>query len=452
MAQKSITNTRTPRELAYRILLEFEQERSRLDDLESRYLPRADLSAQERRFLKQLLSGVIRHLLYLDWIIRQFYKGKFEKLLNKTKTILRLGLYELIFLENIPAHASVNRYVQLAKNKINLKQSQLVNAILRTYLRLDEPLRPEDIITDEAQLFSIKYSIPVWLIKRWLSLWGAEATAALCEANSATPQFDVRIHTGRISAQQFSDLLREHNIAFQKSAHSDQSMRIFDMQAFIAGGWLDKGYCSVQDESAQIAVDLLDVQEGDYVLDMCSAPGGKFLQILEKDRKDLVAVAMDVDKQRLLRVRENLHRMGLSPKGYLVVADGRHPPFKVSFHKILLDAPCSGLGILSKHPDIKWRRSMDQLLEFARLQADLLKQAARLLRKNGILVYSTCTIEPLENEVVIDSFLKEQAGSFELQNIPERYANLRQGSYLRTFPHLHKTDGSFCAIIKKKYK
>lgn len=452
MAQKSITNTRTPRELAYRILLEFEQERSRLDDLESRYLPRADLSAQERRFLKQLLSGVIRHLLYLDWIIRQFYKGKFEKLLNKTKTILRLGLYELIFLENIPAHASVNRYVQLAKNKINLKQSQLVNAILRTYLRLDEPLRPEDIITDEAQLFSIKYSIPVWLIKRWLSLWGAEATAALCEANSATPQFDVRIHTGRISAQQFSDLLREHNIAFQKSAHSDQSMRIFDMQAFIAGGWLDKGYCSVQDESAQIAVDLLDVQEGDYVLDMCSAPGGKFLQILEKDRKDLVAVAMDVDKQRLLRVRENLHRMGLSPKGYLVVADGRQPPFKVSFHKILLDAPCSGLGILSKHPDIKWRRSMDQLLEFARLQADLLKQAARLLRKNGILVYSTCTIEPLENEVVIDSFLKEQAGSFELQNIPERYANLRQGSYLRTFPHLHKTDGSFCAIIKKKYK
>jgi 16S rRNA (cytosine967-C5)-methyltransferase len=452
MARKSTTNTHNARELAYRILLEFEKERSRLDDLETRFLPRADLSPQERRFLKQLLSGVIRHLLYLDWIIRQFYKGKFEKLLNKTKTILRLGFYELIFLENIPAHASVNRYVQMAKDKINLKQSQMVNAILRTYLRLEEPLRPEDTITDEAQLLSIKYSIPLWLIKRWLSLWDTEATAALCEAISANPQFDVRIHTGRISAQQFSNLLREHNIAFQKSAHSDQSLRIFDMQAFIAGGWLDKGYCSVQDESAQIAVDLLDVQEGDYVLDICSAPGGKFLQILEKDKKDLVAVAMDVDKRRLLRVRENLQRMALSQKSYLVVADGRQPPFKSCFHKILLDAPCSGLGTLSKHPDIKWRRSMDQLMEFSRLQADLLKQATRLLHADGRLVYSTCTIEPLENEQVIDAFLEKQNLSFGLENIPERYANLRQGSYLRTFPHLHETDGSFCASIKKKYE
>lgn len=432
--------------------MEFEKERSRLDDLEGRFLSRINLQSRERRFLKQLISGVIRHLLYLDWIIRQLYKGKFEKLLNKTKTILRLGLYELIFLENIPEHVSVNRYVQLAKNKINLKQSQLINAILRTYLRLDEPLRPEDTITDEAQLLSIKYSVPLWLIKRWLSLWGTEHTTALCAAISTTPHFDVRVHTGRISMQEFSAQLSGSHIAFQKSAFSDQSLRIFDMQAFIAGGWLEKGYCSVQDESAQIAVDLLDVQEGDYVLDLCSAPGGKFLQILEQNKKGVLAVAMDVDKRRLLRVWENLQRMALSTRGFVVVADGRHLPFKAVFNKILLDAPCSGLGILAKHPDIKWRRSMDQLMEFSRLQTDLLKQAAQVLRAGGRLVYSTCTIDPLENEEVIDAFLEEQKVSFGLENIPERYAHLGQGSCLRTFPHLHETDGSFCAIIKKKYK
>ncbi|MBN1407018.1 MAG: hypothetical protein JW956_04485, partial [Calditrichaceae bacterium] len=182
-----------PRELSYIILFDFERSRSRIDILESMYLSKAKLSAHDRRFIKQLVSGSIRHLLYLDWIIGQLYHGKFSKLLNKTKTLLRLALYEIIYLDHIPEHATVNEYVSLAKKKVNPKQGALVNAILRNFFKQPSQFNPDKQIKEVTERISIKYSFPIWLVSRWMGQWGREKTEKLCAALNKEPEFDIII-------------------------------------------------------------------------------------------------------------------------------------------------------------------------------------------------------------------------------------------------------------------
>lgn len=447
MSKQQSKKVKTTRELAYQILFEFERERSRIDKLEFKYLINAGLSAQDRRFVKQLYSGSIRYLTYLDWIISKFYHGRFSNLLDKIKTILRLALYEIIYLDNVPEHATVNEYVSLTRKKINAKQGALVNAILRNYLKLPLKFNPEKGIADKAELISIKYSFPQWLVYRWIRQWGIEKTEQLCEAFNKEPDFDICINPKKISHDQMKSVLKEKDIEFQKSDLFDDVFKIKDIQKLIHSGWLNEGLCSVQDESAHIPVELLDVQDGDTLLDICAAPGGKFIQILQK-QKSIIAIAVDVDKTRLERVKENMQRLDLT-NGFPVVADGRHLPFKPIFNKILLDAPCSGFGVISKHPDVKWRRSEAEIKSFSKLQAELLHQAGGYLKKNGKLVYSTCTIEINEDENIIKKFLEKNINRFEQINPPEFYKHLQKEGHIRTFPDENNMDGSYCAIIKK---
>lgn len=448
-----MTNTRlgkikATRELAYQILFDFERTHSRLDILELKYLKGNPLSAQDRRFLKQIFSGSIRYLEYLDWIISKLYHGRFFKLLDKTKTILRLAIYEIIYLSSVPEHATVSEYVSLAKKKINHKQGSLVNAILRNYLKLKSKPDPIKEITDKAKLLSIKYSFPLWMVNRWIELWGSEKTERLCEAFNREPDFDIHINPEKIETAQVEKLLHEKNISFQKSDLFEGVYKIKNVQQLIHLGWLDYGVCSVQDESAHIPVELLNVQDDDVVLDMCAAPGSKFIQILQKKKKLSVAMAVDVDKNRLKRIKENLQRLKLD-NGILVIADGKHLPFKPVFSRILLDAPCSGLGVIRKHPDIKWRRSEAEIISFAKLQTELLEQAAEHLKIGGKMVYSTCTVDPRENEEITTKFLDKRKDQFKQLNPPKAFEYLSNERQIHTFPDENQMDGSYCTVIKK---
>ncbi len=439
----------TAREIAFRVLLNFEDKKPRLDDLLDDAYSKYKISRQDRKLLKNITSGVVRNLTYLDWIASQVYHGRYKKMLKKIKIILRMALYELIFVEHIPARATINEYVNLAKKTAGMGSGGQVNGMLRTYVRESGNLQPENSINARAELIAVKYSFPEWLVKRWISIWGESETEALCEAMNALPVFDIRINTGKIAIPDFIDLLTENKIAFQVSEHFDDMLKVSDIQAVRNNNWFDEGLCSIQDESAHIPVELLDLRSGDRVLDICAAPGGKYTQILKYHPDQILAVAVDQDFERLKIVKENVQRLGFKNR-HFIVADGRALPFKSVFNKILLDAPCSGLGVINKHPDIKWRRDMDQIMEFAKLQESILSQAGELLAIGGHLVYSTCTVDPMENEIVIQDFMERNAEQFELSEPPAKFSGWVSDSLIRTFPHRGQKDGSFCALLHKK--
>lgn len=435
------------RAAAFTIVFRFEQEKARLDVLLAGGLSGFENDNRERRFARHLSSGAIRHLLYLDWISARLYNGNFKKLLNKTKVLLRLALYEIIFMDAVPAHASLNEYVHLAKKKLGLKTSRMVNGILRSYLRQKEELNPALKISDPLQRISVVYSFPLWMVRRWVQYWGVEETERLCRSLNEPPRFDLQINTTLISTQDFKNLLREQGVSFRASRYFENMLTVEDFHGVLEQGWLEQGLCSVQDESAAIPVQVLNPLKSDRVLDVCAAPGGKFLQILQSGPQ--MAVAADSDLQRLKRVKENVQRLKLRG-AYFVCADGRNLPFKAAFGKILLDAPCSGLGVIRKHPDIKWRRQPEEPASFSNLQREILQSAAELLTPGGQMTYSTCTVDDTENEETVAAFLKNRDDRISVSVPREKFKAFMQNKYLRTFPQRHGTDGSFCVLFQKK--
>ncbi|HGY55433.1 MAG TPA: hypothetical protein ENK44_07025, partial [Caldithrix abyssi] len=211
------TTITTTRKIAYTVILKFEQNLSRLDDLLEGELARNNLSPRDRRFLKNLTSGVVRHWRLLDWTAEQLYHGRYNKLLLKNKVILQLALYEIKFLDHIPARATLDQYTALAKKKTGLRSAQMVNGLLHAYLRRVEEVLPEKIIKNPAERLGVQYSFPDWLIKRWLHLWGEQETEALCRSLNRPPLFELRVNTSKISVKKFTALLDKHNIVWQAS-------------------------------------------------------------------------------------------------------------------------------------------------------------------------------------------------------------------------------------------
>lgn len=433
------------RDAAYAVLLKFEKEKSRLDDLTEQIYSKRSLTKDDRRLLKNLTSGVLRHRLYLDWMVAHFFKGDYKKALMKNKIILRLAFYELLFIEHIPPYATLNEYVDQAKRKTSPGFAKLVNGLLRTFLRQKTKPDPAKEIKDSLERISILYSFPMWMVRRWAGFWGEAEAENLCRAFNERPEFDLVINSDKITPEKFKQNLIEQGIKFRESVNHSQIIHTKDIQSVGEAGLFIGGQCRVQDESARIPVELLNVQEDDLVLDVCAAPGGKYMQILQAGGK---AVAVDVELKRLKKVQQNTRRQGIA-KGLFVCADARQLPFKKLFSKILVDAPCSGLGVIRKHPDIKWRRELAEVAEFALLQEAILNRVAALLKPGGRLVYSTCTIDVLENENVAGHFLRHHEQSLELSKVSS-FSAYQRGDYLRTFPHKDQMDGSFCAVFQKK--
>ncbi len=429
------------------IVHRFEKTQPRLDELVSEAYRKHDLNARERKFLKNVTSGVVRHRLYLDWMARRLYRGNYHKLRLKVRSIIYAALYEIIFTSFIPPHASVDEYVEIAKKRAGVQQSKVINGMLRNYLRNPSKFNPGAEIADPEERLSIIHSYPRWLIKRWITFWGAEATEDLCRALNQPPTFELVINTDKLTVEQFQKKLATHNIEFQPSGYFSDMVKISDVQAVRELGWFEKGLCRLQDESAHIPVKTLNIKPTETVLDVCAAPGGKFMQMVEQIAGHGKAIAMDIDVKRLQKTRQNLMKTGR--KAFYVAADGRCLPFKPVFDKILLDAPCSGLGVIQKHPDIKWRRSIHQIVEFSQLQSQLLATAESVLKPGGRLTYATCTIDPMENEQVVEKFLANRTTSFKLIEPPEALQHFQMDLFIKTAPDKHQTDGSFTAVMRK---
>ena len=403
----------------------------------------------DRRFVTEIVNGVLRWRLRLDWYLNQLYLGEYENLITDVKNNLRSSVYQLVYMDKVPAYAVLYEAVEIAKEKYNQKTANLVNAILRNFLRQHKKFEFLESQLDVLEKFSIRYSHPKWIVQRWIEYWGIDEVKFLCEANNSRPRLAVRINESRADRDTLFRLLDENQISHQIHDDFRNFVWIDNFQEFRKLDLISRGWVSVQDISTGIPVLLLDPQPGERILDMCAAPGGKAGFLAEKLGGKGKLFALDRHSTRLNVLSENFRKLGYSAYN-IIVADATTLPLRGTFDKILIDAPCSGFGVLNKRVDLKWKRTEQDIKNMKNLQLELLKAAALALKIGGKLVYSTCTIEPEENEEVVKDFIKNHP-EFEMIDlrdlVPVSY--ISDHYFIRTFPHKHQMDGSFAALLHK---
>ncbi|MEK6803992.1 MAG: 16S rRNA (cytosine(967)-C(5))-methyltransferase RsmB [Nitrospirota bacterium] len=384
------------------------------DDLFDQVSSRESLDLRDRAFMVELVRGVLRYRATLDWRLGLLSDRRIAKLPTLVQTILRLGAYQLLYLDRVPDSAAVNESVQMTKQqsrRLGRDWSGFVNAVLRALLRSPEPAWP-DAGSDPVVALAVRYSCPAWLVERWCRRLGAERAEVLCRASVEVPPLTLRVNTLRTSRAALLADLAAAQVEADATSISEVGIQLSRSCSVIELPGYAEGRFYVEDEAGQLIPLLLDVQPGQRVLDACAAPGGKatHLAALMENRGEIVAV--DRATTRLDLVMANCRRLGVK---ILTPLDGdlralvgagivSHPMLSRPFDRILLDAPCSGLGVLRRHPEGKWYKTPESIAQHRQMQVELLATTSRLLRPGGVLVYSTCSIEPEETESIIDEF------------------------------------------------
>jgi len=437
-----------------------------LDQLESPHasveelfeqLSNSRLDARDHRFVRQLVTGTLKMRDRLDWIVNQFARRPISSLSPTASNVLRLGVYQLLWLDRVPTRAAIHTSVELAKRCGRRGFAGFVNAVLR---RIGEgPIHYPDRQIDPAVYLSVYYSHPVWLVRRWVQRWGEVATEALLKANNEPPRLFIRLNRLRADLAQFRAALPESAPAPQPVGPLPDCFEVTQVEGLFESQAYARGLFFVQDVNAGLAAALLGARAGEKVLDACSAPGGKTAQLaMAMGDRGLIAAA-DRSPRRLRRLRENARRLGLRCLA-LCVEDGCEPAVGArglspgaeiggTFDRVLVDAPCSSTGIFGRRADARWRRPPDTIARSAERQRALLGQAYGRLRPGGILVYSTCSIEAEENEAVIEEFL---AATPSARLEPARDFLNRSAwcdRYVQTLPGRDAGDGSFAARLRR---
>jgi len=431
------------RDLALSVLLG--SERAHTDELLSAELGRSSLSAKDRQLATELVQGTLRWRGVLDFHLRRWFRGDYRRADPRLKIILRLGLYQLLYLDRVPDHAAVDSSVEMAKQQVGLKAARLVNAILRRAVQEKDSL-PEPDQRNRLERISISTSHPSWLVRRWASRFGWQDTEALCRSNNTAPDLWLRWNPLKTDRQSFFAILEESGTEAGESDISSGHVLIKDNLDVSRLQLHHDGLCTVQDVSAGLPVCLLDPQPGEVILDFCAAPGGKTTQIAETMEDSGLVVAQDVSRDRIGRVRENLDRLGLTSVR-CVVGDGFGLRTR-AFDRILLDVPCSGLGVLRRRPDIRWKRTPNEIRFLVSIQSSILEASAPLVKDDGVIVYCTCTTEPEENWQQIDQFLSHHP-EWRRDNA-ERWVSpvvVNPRGEIETYPHMHHMDGAYAVRL-----
>jgi 16S rRNA (cytosine967-C5)-methyltransferase len=435
------------RGLAVKILNRIEQTDAYLEKVLENELKNNSLSSQDKALLYEIVHGVVRWEGKLDWVLTGFMKGNFSKAMLDIKNALRVALYQLLYLDRIPHYAILNEATEFIKKIHGQKYANFVNALLRNIVNNLENLRFPDP-EDKISYLTNTYSHPVWLVKKYLTLYDVDEIVKILLSNNEKPKVTLRVNQLVTTPQEFEDLLKSENLGYIKADFIDGFYHLLNLVNLTPWKYFQEGYFNIQDESTGFPVLLLDPKPGDVVLDMCAAPGGKTAYIAEKMKNEGKIIAIDKFETRLNILMKNLER--LKVKNVLPVVADSAVYDEQKFDKILLDAPCSGLGTLSKKPDIKWKRTYSDILRLSEIQSILIENAAKLLKPGGILVYSTCTTLPDENDQTIFKFL-ENHKEFSIvkpdTNIPSEVVD--ENGFIKTFPHIHKIDGAFCVKLTK---
>ncbi|HHP7232060.1 MAG TPA: 16S rRNA (cytosine(967)-C(5))-methyltransferase [Xenococcaceae cyanobacterium] len=423
-----------------------------------RVLRSHQLNAPDRGLVGQLVYGIVRQQRSLDTLINLLGKKKAQQQPLNLRIILHIGLYQLRYLTQIPDSAAVNTSVELAKNNQLAKLAGVVNGILRNYLRQaqnSDPLLALNYASATEKLGTL-LSFPDWIVETWLQQLSVSETTELLTWFNQPAKIDLRVNLLKTSVTAVAQAFQAQGISVSTLPYLPQALRINDSVGNITRlpGY-QEGWWIVQDSSAQLVTQLLDPQPGEIILDACAAPGGKTTHIAELMGDRGTIFASDRSVKKLQKVQNNATRLGIKSIQTLA-ADSRNLGAFIAKNALLcdralLDVPCSGLGTLHKRPDLRWRQTPAQIEELSRLQRELLKQVAQSIRHRGILVYATCTLNPPENEQVIESFLQShETWSIKplSESSPLRNFQTPEG-WIKIYPHRHNMDGFFMARLQK---
>ncbi len=444
--------TKTIRHQAVDILNQVQEGQAFASSLIHDCLEKSDLSGTpDGRLLTHLVYGVLRLRGHLDWILAKFYRGDFEKMDEGIKNVLRTGIYQLKFSDRLPDFAVVNEAVKIAKI-IHPDQSALVNAVLRNYLRRGQNLSFPSIKKNPAEHIAAFHSHPLWLIKKWIKIFGHEETKALCSANNELPPLTVRINTLKTTRAEMKEKLLNAGFEFKETKHSPDGMILSTSANPIQKtGFFDAGFLRIQDEAAQLISYLVDSENAKSILDACAGAGGKATHLAAIFKNEGRIVAIDRSPERLAELKQEASRLGIqiieSHTADLSIA--LPDSFKEAFDCVLVDAPCSGLGTLRRNPEIKWRTTEKDVLAFATAQKIILHNASAAVKKGGSMIYCTCSLLREENENIVNDFLKCH-NNFSLYPPPQSITGSFSDThgFFHTYPHRHNMDGFFGAILK----
>ena len=408
---------------------------------------KSDSSINEGK-LTDLVSGVTRWRRWLDFLVDSFLTGDPGELEPRVRILLRLGLFELL-LTKTPDYAVVNEVVRTARKMVGRRVTGLINGILRTAIRQRDEL-PEPAGDDLADVLGIQYSHPTWMVQRWLDRYGEESTERLLKYNNQRPRFGLRLRNANRDA--IRQRLKQKGVEIERSSYLDDFLRTEQLRPILQEGLIEEGEVLIQDEAAGVVVRMVGPAAGERILDACAAPGGKSVYLADLVGSTGTVVGVDRNISRLQLLDKLSKRLGIDHLSTKVADFRKLDPATVGgqFDKVLLDVPCSGLGVLSKRADLRWRKHPEEIVDLTHLQDELLESAALFVKKGGFLIYSTCTLEPEENDARVEKFLTSSK-SFILDPVGDEVPDCLRTTegYYRSIPFEHEIDGAFAARMRR---
>ncbi len=447
------------RDLAFKILTAGQKKKFTLDSAIDHARDELDsLSRQDRSLCNTIVFGVLRHRGRLDHLIRTFSRLQIDSMDSPVKTILRIGLFQLVFLDRVPDFAAIHSSIELAKKRLNKKTSGYINAVLRKAADLHKTIDPPDKQKLFPAYLQVEYSIPTWLGKRWAGTYGRSNTEAIAKALLAIPPITLRVNSMKTCTKDLASALNATEIDTQATRFSPLGLHISSpgkSPAELPG--FDLGHFQVQDEAAQLVVQALAPKPGEQVLDACAGLGGKTCHMAQIMGNQGSITAVDVEPAKLTSLQGETERLGLTnvQTNVVDIMKSSVKDFSGYFDRVLVDAPCTGLGVMRRNPDTRWKRTKKDILRMAAQQKKILNAAANLVAPGGILVYAVCSCEPEENEEVIKHFLNKRkdyegdSNGFQ-RNMPCLTSDSKEVFYFKTYPDRVEMDGFFTARLKRK--
>lgn len=443
------------REIILDMLLEVEAKNSFSHIIIKDVLDKYDyLEAYEKKFIKRIFEGVIERKIELDYIISKYAKVKGNKLKPALREILRMGIYQILYMDSVPDSAVCNEAVKLVKLKKYYQLTGFVNGVLRNVARDKDNIKYPTKNNNESMYLSVKYSMPEWIVTQWLSIYSFEVTEKMLIALLEEHNIVVRVNEN-ISDCRLKEVINEwedKSIIYNAHPYYKYAYELSNVEGMNKLEGFREGLYTVQDISSMLVAIVAGIKGDEKVIDICAAPGGKACHIATRLKEGSI-IACDITQQKVDKINENIERLKLhNIEARVSDATVNNSEWEEQFDILIADVPCSGLGVIGKKRDIKYNASIDKINELVDLQKNIFNNAKKYVKKNGYLIYSTCTISKKENEEMVEWICR--SGEFALENIEsylpkELHGKTSEACYLQLLPGVHKSDGFFIARMKK---